>query len=152
MRVLGVQDKVETTESVTARSTATTVGGVGRFWGRRIRTAAAAAAQAARTDGRTAARGVPAAADSGHGLADGRRSVGSRHVVFRRGGRRLVYRDAVPRCGQRREMELPDDGRGHRAKRVVRAWLSYVDDRTAHTQLRRYYYTVRTTIKSAILV
>lgn len=126
---------METTESAAARSTpTTTVGGVGRFRRWRVRTTATAA-QVARVCGGTATRRCVRStrADGGHG----RRSVGGggshRAVtVFRR----RVHRDAVPGCGQRREMELPDDGRGHREERVVRARLSHVNQRCTEVHER----------------
>lgn len=120
-----MQDEVETSESVATRSAATAVGGaspVGRV--RRVR---AASAQAAR--GGIAPRPARAAqsvrADGGIGRADGGgRSIGRRAVAFI--GRGRVHRHAVPGDGQRRTVELSDDGRGHRPECVVRARVSHV--------------------------
>lgn len=142
------QDEMETSEPAATRPVATTVrraAAAGRV--RRIRTAQTTA-QAACGGGTaapraTGAQGVRAGrgGGGGRGHADVRRSVGRHVVAVVLGGRRRcrgrVHRRAVPGCGQRRALELPHHGRGHRAERVVRARVSHVTGRGPPDGARR---------------
>lgn len=120
-----LQDKVETSEPVATGSAAAAVG---RFPVRRVRRVwCPPSARGRRARPARAATQSVRASDGGRRGGDDCRSAGGRDVAVLSGCR--VHRYAVPgrRGGhQRRSVELLDHGRGHRAKRVVRARVPYI--------------------------